>query len=56
MDSKIQLKLIVDNYIRVCYIIPDYVDMRKTKDKNPYTNYFNSLISFIRNNGRLLFK
>jgi len=44
MDSKIHLKLIVDNYIRVCYIIPDYVDMRKTKDKNAYTNYFNSLI------------
>ena len=44
MQDKIHLKLIVDNYIRVCYIIPDYVDMRKTKDKNAYTHYFNSLI------------
>ena len=44
MDSKIHLKLMVDSYIRTCYIIPDYVDMRKTKDKNAYTNYFNSLI------------
>jgi len=44
MEDKIHLKLMSDAYIRTCYIIPDYVDMRKTKDKNAYTNYFNSLI------------
>ena len=44
MDSKIHLKLIVDNYIRVCYIILTMWIWEKLKIKMLYTNYFNSLI------------
>lgn len=44
MEDRIELKKIIDKYLRDCYIVPDYIDLRIVKEKNAYSHYFSSLV------------
>lgn len=44
MEQTLDLKKVLDKFMRECYVTPKYIDHNRQSNKRAHTHYFNSLV------------